>query len=173
MEGLKILTFNCQGLQKAPKRTKVFHWLKKLNMDIILLQEAHCTLETKDNWLEEWKGNILFSYGESNARGCCTLFKENLDIKVIKEICDPFGRYIICDIELDLKTLTIINTYGPNKDDDSYFKNISELCNDYTGENLIWGGSSTECKTRSWIRKGGYYILILNLGKHFNISWNN
>ena len=127
MEGLKILTFNCQGLQKVSKRAKVFHWLKQLNMDIILLQEAHCSPGTKGSWLEEWKGDILFSHGETNARGCCTLFKENLDVNILKDTCDPYGRYIICDIEIESKIITLINVYGPNKDDDSFSKNIWDL----------------------------------------------
>ena len=155
MEGLKILTFNCQGLQKAQKRAKVFHWLKTLNMDIIMLQETHCSLGTKDKWVEEWKGTILFSHGETNSRGCCILFRENMDMKIKKDLVDPFGRYILCDIELDLKILTIINTYGPNKDDSAFFNNIYELCEDYTGENIIWGGDFNVVQNPYLDKKGG------------------
>lgn len=74
-----MITFNCQGLQKDAKRDKVFYWLKELETDIILLQETHCCMGTKDNWLSEWKGKILYSFGETNARGCCIMFKERLD----------------------------------------------------------------------------------------------
>ena len=148
MEGLKIITFNCQGLQKDAKRGKVFHWLKELGADIILLQETHCCINTIKGWLSEWKGHILYSIGETNARGCCILFREQLTFRVVKELADPNGRYIICDLEIDSKLLTLINTYGPNRDDDSYFSNIYELCEQFTCENIIWGGTLMWYKTR-------------------------
>ena len=121
MEGLKLITFNCQGLQKDSKRHKVFHWLRELGTDIILLQESHCCMTSQNNWISEWKGHVIYSFGETNARGCCILFREKLEFHINKELADPYGLYIICDIEIESKILTIINSYGPNRDDESYF----------------------------------------------------
>jgi len=51
---LKIATLNVRGIGNNTKRREVFNWLRSKNVSIYMLQEAHCTENTRDIWTSEW-----------------------------------------------------------------------------------------------------------------------
>ena len=71
-----IISLNVRGLQNDTKRRAIFQYCRE-RATIICLQETHSTPDIEQKWKLEWGGNILFSHGESNARGCCILIKKN------------------------------------------------------------------------------------------------
>ena len=50
----------------------------------IYLQETHSSLQYESEWLEQWESKILFSHGESNARGVAILISKQLDVKLMR-----------------------------------------------------------------------------------------
>ena len=75
---IKFNSFNARGLRNYNKRTSIFKWLESSHSGITFLQETHCTANDEKSWSKNWDGQILFSNGESNARGVATLIPKHL-----------------------------------------------------------------------------------------------
>ena len=74
---LKLLTLNVRGLRNNNKRKRVFTWLKKLNYDVICLQETHSSEYTEHIWKSQWpQMAMFFSHGEKNAKGTAILLNK-------------------------------------------------------------------------------------------------
>ena len=66
---LKCLSWNVRGLSERVKRKQVFNYINEKNIDFALLQETHFVKKKRSVYKTELGGNIVFSDGESNARG--------------------------------------------------------------------------------------------------------
>ena len=64
----------------------------------------------------------LFSGNAGNKAGVAFLFNNDFAFKVLRQMCDKEGRYIIIDLEVGELILTICNIYAPNKDDPFFFQ---------------------------------------------------
>ena len=86
------------------------------NIDIIFVQETHCTRKDKKKWGDEWGGQNWWSTGSKNSRGvailCNPKFKYDIDSKNMQ--IDNNGRYIVCDLKHGGKKFRLINIYAPN-----------------------------------------------------------
>ena len=121
-------------------RRQVFHWLKKKKISFYLLQEAHCTEKSSEIWAAEWGYTALFSSLASNKVGVTVLFNNNFPFKILRQLCDKEGRYIIVDLEVGELTLTLCNIYAPNTNDPAFFKNVSEQMLSFKCDEIIIGG---------------------------------
>ena len=63
----------------------------------------------------------VFSSFESNKAGVCILFNNNFNLQIQKLFIDPFGRFIIRDINANEESLTLANIYAPNDDNQVSF----------------------------------------------------
>ena len=96
MINTKILTFNAKGLKLGYKRQRVFRWLKKSKADVVFIQEAHCTPNTKSDWYSDWGSrDVILSYGTNKAKGVAILYNSGKIQSVYDPIIDTMGRYII------------------------------------------------------------------------------
>ena len=125
MAELKILSFNVQGLGGIKKQKDVFNYLQNKNFDMLYLQDTHFTSDQEIHIRNRWEGNCYFSATpQSNARGVAIFFGKNLDYKIHNQIQDTISD----------KRLSLINVYGPNKDDPTFyvnaFKSITDIGND-------------------------------------------
>lgn len=136
----KILSVNCQGLGSREKRLDVFSYLKDKNCNIYCLQDTHFTKQSEKFIRAQWGNDCLFSFGTSNSRGVAILFSKNTDYKIHSHTACPNGNYIIADITLENKRLTLINIYGPNDDSPEYFQNIIDLAQTFNNDEMIWCG---------------------------------
>jgi len=105
-----------------------------------MLQEAHCTENTRDIWTSEWGYKTLFSCCSSNKAGVGILFNNNFNLKILKAFVDPNGRFVICDIETNSKLLTLANVYAPNEDDPVFFQAVFGHLPSFHCEEIIIGG---------------------------------
>ena len=120
------------------KRRAVFDFYRKRS-DITVMQETHSTKETANQWSLEWGGEIIFSHGESNARGVCICIKKNLDLKITDVQTDQNGRFIIFDITDKNRVVTCVALYAPNKDVPDFFANIGNLLENRSEHKIILG----------------------------------
>ena len=127
MANLKCQTRNVDGLRDNKKRRKLFQLLEHSEENIFLLQETHTTVDSEQDWKDEWDGEIIFSHGSSNSRGVAILIKSTVTITINKRDIDQDGRYIILDSEISKKCIVVANIYGPNNDNPSFFQNVIEL----------------------------------------------
>jgi len=155
---VEIISMNVRGLGQDVKRRKMFTWLQKQNIPIILMQETHSVLETENKWRAEWGGDVFFSHGANNARGTAIFLKpEAKNIEVHKTITDKEGRYIILDLSINDIRLTLGNVYGPNIDDPNVYREFLRKIDDFPQDNRIIGGDYNLVLNLEKDKEGGVY----------------
>ena len=107
-----ICSYNVRGLGNDSKREQVFSWIKEKNIDICPLQETHSSEETND----------VAKKSNSEETGILINSKFSCDIIYYTDIIT--GRWQALDIKVNNKEITIINIYGPNKDDSAVFRRL-------------------------------------------------
>ena len=138
---IELLSQNVKGLGQEFKRRKVFNWLHNSTASIFFLQEIHSTVKDEQIWKAEWGGqNVIFSHGESNAKGVCILFKNNLAIDIHNSIVDESGRYIVLDVTVDSMRMVLCNLYGPNHDDPYFFIHLFGQIEALQESNIVIAG---------------------------------
>ena len=117
----KICSLNVRGLNNANKRQSIFKWFEENNYTVCLLQETHVCELTKNKWQSEWSGTSFYSGNKSNSEGLGILIKnkDNVNIGEFKELVP--GRLCTIDVIINNQEITLINIYGPNKDETSFF----------------------------------------------------
>ena len=120
---ISIASYNCNGLADK-KRRSVFTWLKEKEYNIYCLQGTRSTILDEVLWKKNWGDEIYFSHGQRNSKGVMVLINNNFDPNVQIVQTDPQGRWIILNMFLDNKQIWLINLYGLNNDDPSFFGNI-------------------------------------------------
>ena len=58
----------------------------------------------------------------------------------VRQFSDPEGRFVLCDIKIDNKILTLLNIYAPNEDKPVFFENIYNNLVSFECEEIILGG---------------------------------
>ena len=129
------MSINVRGLADDTKRREVFYWLRKQEFDVYMLQETHSSSAKMGIWRSQWGGEVIFSHGGSNSRGVCILFSNKCQYIIHNVITDSNGRYILVDLTLADKRVSLGNVYGPNNDcPDIYielFEHIESFSNDH------------------------------------------
>ena len=62
---------------------------------------------------------------------------KNLAYTINEHISDPGGNYIISDLTVEENRFTLINLYGPNKDNPAFFDNIINVADRIGNASLI------------------------------------
>ncbi len=79
MSAINILSLNCQGIGRLPKRTDMFQYLKEKKYHIYCLQDTHFTPGDDEKLVRaRWGNDCYFSSFRSNSRGVAVLFNGNL-----------------------------------------------------------------------------------------------
>ena len=120
---MKMVSLNVRGVQNFNKRHKIWRYLKNTKADVCFIQESHGTNKDNSIWSHEWGNKIVFSNGESNARGVAILFKRFHDC-VTEIIRDVAGRYLLVKIEVEGLTYCLGNIYAPNEDNPAFFQSV-------------------------------------------------
>ena len=77
---------------------------------------------------------------ETNKNSVAILFNNTFECKIFKVFRDPDGIYVILDVEIMKKRITLANVYGPSScDKPDFFHNISNQI-DRMGYQLIIAG---------------------------------
>ena len=140
-DGFKISSFNCNGLSDTRKRQDVFDFLRRQKSNIFLLQETHLKQEMEKYIRAGWGYTLFLAGSDTNKNGVCILFQNNFEYKIHNVLRDPAGCYLILDMELLGKRLSLINVYGPSSGDnpaffDMVFGKIQQIGN----EHIVIGG---------------------------------
>ena len=107
---------------------------------IFFLQEVHCTKEKEPLWSSEWGSSALFSCLSSASAGVCILFNNNFEFEVMRQFSDPEGRFIIIDIKIENKIITLVNIYASNNDNPAFFKKVLSHLLSFDCEEIVLGG---------------------------------
>ena len=88
-----------------------------------MLQETHL-LEKDENFIRSgWGFDCFLAGSDSNnyKNGVGIFFGNNFEHKVHNIVRDPNGCFLILDVELLKKRVTIVNVYGPSEADRPVF----------------------------------------------------
>ena len=157
---VNIISVNVRGIKDTIKRRSIFnHYRARAN--VICLQETHSTKDDESIWQAEWGGQIIFSHGQSNARGVCILITNELPYQIVKTSMDIEGRIIACELEnIDDPTkrlaLDLCCVYGPNNDRPSFFMEMYKMVAEMSSKLVLIGDFNT-VQDINKDRKGSVY----------------
>ena len=106
-------------------------------------------------WRADWGYETIFSCCTSAKAGVAILFNNNFNFKLLKSFSDPQGRAIICDLQIEEKSITLASIYAPNTDDTVFFKNLYDHILDFKCEEIIIGGDFNLVLSIEKDKKGG------------------
>lgn len=140
MTEIRIGSLNVRGLAGVQKRKDVFKWLRDKKLCIYCLQDVHCTEETVNRWELEWGYKCYIAPYRNDSRGTAILINNNFEHKVHKLKTDPGGNYVVIDIEMLGKRITLVNCYGPNTDNPQFYGELNSILEDFQNLSIILCG---------------------------------
>lgn len=139
MSEIQFMSWNVRGLNKLVKLKQVMNRIKQLKAKIVFLQETHLTPEDVAKVRKRWQGRVFSASFSSHSRGVITLTHNSLPFHLINVDEDRFARYLIIQCEILSVRLNLVNLYGLNGDNPSFFQNLFLSLADLSG-NFIIGG---------------------------------
>lgn len=134
-----VSSWNVRGIRKLAKLKQVMNRLKHFKSKIVFLQESHLVNSEIQHLTKRWPGQVHHASYQTHARGVITLIHRSIPFQVTKTIQDPFGRYIIISGEILSQKINLINVYGPNEDNPSFFESLFLTVATLEGFNIIGG----------------------------------
>ena len=129
---LNISTINKRGLVNQKARKQFFTLCQEQNLDIICIQETHCTAINVDKIAQDWAGVSVFGLTDSpHSRGVGILFRKGIDITINEchKSCD--GRMVFIRFTYKNETFSLFNMYAPNHEKNRilFFKKVKNWIN--------------------------------------------
>lgn len=98
---LNFVSWNVGGLNTPVKRKKILTQLKRLNPDVIYLQETHWLIDKSCTLKAPWLDACYSADYTSKTRGVAILFKKGLSYQIQDKTIDPLGRFILLSVDID------------------------------------------------------------------------
>ena len=122
---IKVSSANVQCIRDLKKQIDVLTYLLK-DANIVCLQDTHLT--SADLHRTTFPECEIFIEGNKrNSRGILILLK-NFEFRKNQVNSDNAGNLLVLDLDLGEVSLRLINIYGPNIDNQSFFKKNCRLC---------------------------------------------
>ena len=139
---IKIVTQNARGLRDTSKCKQLFYHLRKLEADIIFLQETHTNKDNEGAFAKLWgKGPSYLAHGTNQAHDVAILINpKSLANDPPGIIRDEEGRFIMITLEIKGVNLMLINIYAPNTDDPIFFEQITKILDTSDNCDKVIGG---------------------------------
>ena len=114
--------------------------MRDIENDIIFLQETHSDKKDEVFWKSQWGEFAWFASFSSKSRGVAILIRNSMSVRVISELCDPNGRFLILNCTLNDVPVTLVNIYAPNNDDPDFLLEVFAEIDKFDNSSLIIGG---------------------------------
>ena len=122
---VKLLSANCRGLCNKIKRYNFINYMKSKKVNILCLEDTHLTSDGEADLKSIWEGEILLHGVNTNSRGVAILLNNTFEYKSKNIFQDSAGNMIVLDFQLSDISVKLINIYGPNADDISFYDFIA------------------------------------------------
>ena len=119
------------------KRRDLFHYVRNKKYNIICLQDVHINAQLEPFITSEWGYEVFFSSFTNSSRGVMILMNNNFEYKVERVKTDKNGNYIILDIIIQGKRITLVNLYGPNQDNPNFYTNIKQKVSEFENDQVL------------------------------------
>ena len=139
MDEINIVSLNVRGLCNTKKCKELFNLLKRKQFDIICLQETHTKIEDEQMLKMIWQSELIFAHGSTKSCGVAILFSRKImkNAKITNITCDSEGRYVCANVTIHGQEIGLINMYGPNEDNPTFFHEISKQAKEHDTSELI------------------------------------
>ncbi len=135
----KFTSWNVRGMVKLVKLKQVITWLKQLSSSTAFIQETHFLRDDLMKVHGRWPGKVLASCFPSRSRGVMVLIHNSVPFKVNNTIYDKAGRFLVVQGNLLSEKISLVNNYGPNDDNPSFFENLFLLMANLPGKIILAG----------------------------------
>ena len=152
---MKIASYNVRGIRDSKKCRKIFNYMHE-RFDGSLLQETHSTKNIEKLWSAKFGTKIMFSHGESNARGVAICFSKKVmnSIQILNITRDIQGRYILIKLIMNEVRLVLANCYAPNHDDPDFFVTLFTEIEKLNAGQLILAGDFNTTLSQKDVKGG-------------------
>lgn len=137
---ISLLSWNVRGFGNDLKCGKVFSHLNSLKGHILFLQETHTIKATECKLKPNWISQVYHAPFTSQARGVAILFWNSIPFELKSKIIDPNGRFILISGCINSFPITLLNIYGPNSDDPTFFHKVFDLLPEDRSSKIVIGG---------------------------------
>ena len=121
------------------KRSDTFNFLRNKNHSVYFLQDTHFTTKEQNYIRTQWGFECYFSNYSSQSRGVAILFNNNFEFKVLKVTKDENGNKLILDMVIEGKNITLINIYGPSRDEPDFYEEINNYIKNLDNQVILVG----------------------------------
>ena len=152
----KIASLNVRGFRDFQKRVKVNILFKAHNIDVLFIQESHCSnIKEAKHWENCFSGKGFWSFGQNHSCGVGIILNSNMTYKVLHFDFDYKGRYVVLDLLLNNIEFRLINVYMPNihAERRSFISDLSVYLN--TKKNIVLGGDFNFVQNVCLDKEGG------------------
>ena len=144
---LKIITFNCRGLNNIDKCRLLLNKISKIidnGQAVVMLQEM---MIVTDNYLKlAWRGKYIHTPGTGNSQGCVTLLPSTVEI-ISTEHFGTRGHYAqVTRLTATDETVAIYNIYAPNgfgQEKLEFMNSLFEKISTHAGNTILGGDINT------------------------------
>ena len=116
LSNINIGTINIRGFNSLEKILYTYEIVKRLSIDILVIQETHINDELNLKLIEENFNNykIFFPLTKKKTKGVGIILSENLNLNNIRIENPDNERIIIISFNINNCELSIVNIYSPN-----------------------------------------------------------
>ena len=138
-KGIRLVTWNCNGCGSLVKRKKMLMYLKQKQTDIAFLQETHLAAGDTAKFRRDWVGQVFHSSFTSKQNGVMILVNKNINLALIKELKDKWGRIICIEVLINGVKLVLCNVYAPNKTEPTFFHEVHKMLGEVSVKIILAG----------------------------------
>lgn len=138
--GIKITSWNVNGLGSYVKRRKILGYLKLKNADVVMLQEPHLLGKDANRIQDKWIDKVYHNSFSEKRRGVSILFSKKISVEVQKKYEESEGRVLMLLVNISGKKLILGNIYAPNLKDPDFFLQLKRIILDLGDYPVILGG---------------------------------
>ena len=114
--------------------------------DIIFLSDIRLNSNIQVSGLHDLEkkfgfyGYTVYHNSRRSSRGVGIVISKKLKHTVVRKIVDREDNFLLLDMEIMGKNLTLGSIYGPNEDDMPFFENLKKGIKELKNQNIIIGG---------------------------------
>lgn len=136
----KLATLNVRGLNNNIKKKRLLSLTKRINVDILLLQETHLKKTAFPIVNKHHFPYQIHALSNGKARGTAILIGKNHRFEELASLKDKGGRYVITKGRLDTELVTIASIYAPNDGQLRFLEDVLLKIQDFSDGLLLIAG---------------------------------
>ena len=109
------------------------------------MQDTHINPKLDSFIKSEWGFEAYFSSYTTNSHGVMVLINNTFEHTVHRVKTDKNGNFIILELNIEGKQITLVNLYGPNDDKPDFYENIKQKVAEFGNEEVIMCGDWNLC----------------------------